>query len=249
MADPQALESGHGLELAILTEFDRICTEEDIRYYLAYGTLLGAVRHQGFIPWDLDVDVIVTVEEYPRLMDALRRRLDPDKWTLHWHEYNPDYDQLLARIGAAGVSLLKARFDIFPVAGAPANPLLARLVQVIAHVNYRAFFFKKVDIAVNYADRPKLARLARPIKWALTPFPASLFVRVQRWLTTLVPLDRAAWVQNICGSYGARERIPAAWLSEVERLPFEGLQLPVPHEWDAYLRQMYGDYTVPRVRD
>lgn len=249
MADPDALKAGHALELEILTDFDRICTEEGIGYFLAYGTMLGAVRHHGFIPWDLDVDVMVTVEEYPRLMAALRKGLDPARWTLHWHEYDPEYDQLLARIGASGVSLLQARFDIFPIAGAPANPVLARLMQLLAHANYRAFFFKQVNIAVNYADRPRLARLARPIKVLLAPFPASVFIRIQRWLSSAVPLDRARWVHNICGSYGARERFPREWLDEVELLPFVGLRLPAPKQWDAYLRQMYGDYLVPLVRD
>lgn len=243
----EGLHPEHELELAILAEFDRICAEEDIHYQLAYGTLLGAVRHQGFIPWDLDVDVAVTVDEYPRLMGALRRRLDP-KWVLHWHEHDPDYDQLLARIGGAGVSLLDARFDIFPVAGLPTNRIAARIVRAIAHATHRAFFFKKVNIPVNYADRPKLRRLARPIQWALAPFPASFFVRVYRWLIALVPFDKAEWAYNVCGSYGARERVPASWIRETVRLPFEGLQLLAPREWDAYLKQMYGDYLVPKVR-
>ena len=56
----------------ILLEFDNICKEQDITYFLAYGTLLGAIRHQGFIPWDDDVDVWVPIEEYFQLIQVLK---------------------------------------------------------------------------------------------------------------------------------------------------------------------------------
>lgn len=248
MSDAASFERGHELELAILNDFDAICTEEGIGYFLAYGTLLGAVRHQGFIPWDLDVDVIVGVDDYPRLMAALRSGLDPAKWEVHWQGFDPGYDQLLARIGATGVSLLEARFDIFPLAGAPENRLVSRLLGALSHLNYRSYFFKQVDIVTNYADRPRLGRIARVLKVLLAPFPARLFVGVHHWLATVVPLERAGWVHNLCGSYGTRERFPRAWLNQVVRLPFENLSLPATAEWDAYLRQMYGDYQVPKVR-
>ncbi len=238
----------HERELAILAELDRIATGCGVRYYLAYGTLLGAVRHHGFIPWDLDVDVMVSVADYPTLMAALAQELDPTRWQLHWQETDPTYDQLLARIGVPGVSLLETRFDIFPMAGAPAHRWLGRLLGVIAHLNHRAFFFKKVNIAVNYADRPRLRLPARLIKIALGLFPASFFVAIHRWLSNVVPWDKAPYAHNLCGSYGARELIPTRWLEPHARLQFENLELSGPGEWDAYLTQMYGDYLTPVVR-
>ncbi|MCD8151408.1 MAG: LicD family protein, partial [Clostridiales bacterium] len=64
----------HEQLLNILTEFDRICRENDIHYSLADGTLLGAMRHADFIPWDDDADVMMTKEEYLKLKSVISRQ-------------------------------------------------------------------------------------------------------------------------------------------------------------------------------
>lgn len=55
------------VELKLLDYFDQLCREHNLRYYIAYGTLLGAVRHQGFIPWDDDIDVVMFRDDYEKL--------------------------------------------------------------------------------------------------------------------------------------------------------------------------------------
>ena len=71
-----SLEEQKNLLTDILVDFDRVCRKNDIKYSIAYGTLLGAVRHKGFIPWDDDVDVLVTREEYERLRKILNEQLE-----------------------------------------------------------------------------------------------------------------------------------------------------------------------------
>ena len=69
-------------ELELLVEFDRICRKNNIVYILGYGTMLGAVRHKGFIPWDDDVDVFLMRDEYERFCDACEKDLDKEKFFL-----------------------------------------------------------------------------------------------------------------------------------------------------------------------
>lgn len=73
----EIMESLHNAQLKTLTEFDRICRKYNITYYMAAGTLLGAVRHQDFIPWDDDVDVYITRPEYERFMEHVDEFKDP----------------------------------------------------------------------------------------------------------------------------------------------------------------------------
>ncbi len=70
-----SLEEQKKIILNILVDFDRVCRNNNIRYTLAYGSLLGAVRHKGFIPWDDDIDIIVAREDYNRLMLILNNEL------------------------------------------------------------------------------------------------------------------------------------------------------------------------------
>ena len=67
-----SLEEMKNIEFGILKFFKNICDKHELNYYLAYGTLLGAVRHQGFIPWDDDVDVIMPREDYYRLVNIMK---------------------------------------------------------------------------------------------------------------------------------------------------------------------------------
>ena len=77
MRDITELEELHQIETDILTAIDEICRKENIRYYLAGGTLLGAVRHKGFIPWDDDIDIAMPRDDYERFLKVMRKGAHP----------------------------------------------------------------------------------------------------------------------------------------------------------------------------
>lgn len=76
------------IEFDMLKMFDAFCKENNIRYFLAYGTLLGAIRYKKFIPWDDDVDVLVPREDYDRLLHLFQ---DNEKYRLYAFEKNENY--------------------------------------------------------------------------------------------------------------------------------------------------------------
>lgn len=84
-------------ELEILQVVDQFCKENNIKYSLAYGTLLGAVRHKGFIPWDDDIDIFMLREDYEKFIDLWLNN-PVDGYILENKRTNPNYDQCLTKI-------------------------------------------------------------------------------------------------------------------------------------------------------
>jgi len=83
------------IEFDILKMFDAFCKENNIRYFFAYGTLLGAIRYKGFIPWDDDVDVLVPREDYDRLLKLFT---DSEQYRLYAYEREPKYRYPFAKL-------------------------------------------------------------------------------------------------------------------------------------------------------
>ena len=73
-----------------LSEIDKVCRNNNIHYYLAYGTLLGARRHNGSIPWDMDADIYIPQREMLRFVKVAREQLPDDLW-VNFYDINPDY--------------------------------------------------------------------------------------------------------------------------------------------------------------
>src|SRR5699024_5455265 len=84
-------------QLEILIEFDRICRENDLKYQIHYGTLLGAVRHKGFIPWDDDIDVGMLREDYNIFLKLANEKIN-NKYFIQNHKTDPEYIHSFTRI-------------------------------------------------------------------------------------------------------------------------------------------------------
>ena len=91
------LDRVHESDFAMLSEVDRICKKYDIQYYLHGGTFLGAVRHQDFIPWDDDVDILFLRADYERFLDAFEKEADPRFQLLRFERY-PQFFDFISKI-------------------------------------------------------------------------------------------------------------------------------------------------------
>ena len=107
-----------------LLHLRKFCDVNDLEYYLGFGTLLGAVRHQGFIPWDDDIDVFMLREDYERLL-SLTDQLNNNEWELYSYKTKKGYGYPWAKLCRKGTEILPPRFasglvygcsiDVFPV--------------------------------------------------------------------------------------------------------------------------------------
>lgn len=235
-------------ELDMLIEVDKICKKSNLKYFLGYGTVLGAIRHKGFIPWDTDIDILVEIDHYKQFCETIYKNID-SKYELKSIDTDPIYDSLKARVCLKGQLHNLIHIDIFPMVGSPKSTIMKKIFSKISYLNYRCYFVKKVNPNINYSNNKKKRILAFIAKFLLLPIPANIFVKIFYKLSTLYSITESNYLYNICGSYGLKEFIPKEWFEETIYADFEGYKFPIPKEWDKYLTHIYGDCMTPKKQN
>ena len=233
----------------MLKQVDSICHAERLRYFLSGGTLLGAIRHKGFIPWDDDIDLMMPRPDYEIFLKRAEKRL-PKRYILAFPDRTKDYSQPWIRIFDTRVAvddsgmqrtLTRSLFvDVFPIDGLPSNRTLSNLC------------FKRVrawDILLKCARRKALYPDER-LKWLKKPMMALTRVRpLPKYAVSLnksarrCSFERAHYAGVLATThYGSRERMPVEVFRGSVQVPFEGGLFPAPIGYDTYLSRLYGDY-------
>lgn len=101
------------VQLEIMKVVDRICEEENINYYLCAGSMLGGIRHQGFIPWDDDLDIMLPREDYAKLLEILKKKL-PEEYWLQTYDTDSEYWQPFAKIRKKNTIYKEKGMENFP---------------------------------------------------------------------------------------------------------------------------------------
>ena len=227
----------------ILLRFSSFCEKNSIRFYLSNGTLLGAVKYGGFIPWDDDIDVFVPRKDYDRLIELYE---DNDKFQLFSRERNENYKFTFAKL--CDMTTLKVEknidngvslgidIDIFPLDSCSAH-ILRPSVQRKIRICQTGCILSKFLSADGYPFYKRIiinfCRLLR-------------FDFFNRRLCKIVAKERTRGDEFsgclVWPIYGAREIIPSAAFSDMVDVLFEGEKFPAPTGYDTYLRSLYGDY-------
>ncbi len=234
------------LLLATLLELDRVCRENDIKYFLGGGTLLGAIRHHGFIPWDDDVDVMMLREDYEKFLRVADGALS-EKLFLQRPNYNP-YTRVRVN-GTVFASEFMARFpdihsgiflDIFAHDRTAAHPWSQKLHRMVTKVT-RSIVFNKwgnTDVKGD-GSHPAIRWIVSRIKNVI---PMKTAIRMRDRTLVLFQNRDTGYLYDGMGQNMARGAFPESWLDEAVYVDFEGYSLPVPKKYDAYLTWLYGDY-------
>ena len=235
--------------LEILGEVDTFCRERDIAYYLYAGTLLGAVRHGGFIPWDDDIDVMVARADYERFCAEFPTT---GPLTLVSRDRHPSFPYASTKVSRSGTLVLEEvdldpadRFgvsvDVLPFDTVSDSPRVFR-----AHVAL-AWFVRAVlllKVVQGSASRPLRTRLVLAVtRRLLGVVPVRTLTGARERIAMLWRRRRTSHVSMLIAS--APWRVPQDWITPASSVEFEGRSFPAPANADGLLTAVYGDYMCP----
>lgn len=256
------------VELGILNAIADFCDNHNIRYYLAFGSLLGAVRHKGFIPWDDDIDIVMPRKDYTRFIKEFFT--SENRYIVKSIETDPGYWNPFAKVMDTKTYLEDPQVDIpskyncinidvFPMDGLPKSELRRKLhlkLQEFLITLYRgsAFKLKKTQ---KYADsKSKIAGLKGTLR-NVFKFSAIIILHYLPTQRLIRLINKNASKYAFADSEYVDEAVNSAIYRHIKRkdfepraqYAFEGRQFWGPKYYDKYLKIIYGDYMTPPPED
>lgn len=243
--------------LEIYEEVVKVCKRHDLRYYVTDGTLIGAIRHKGYVPWDDDFDMSMPRPDYEKFVGFAKKELPQHLKYVNWKN-TPEFHGLFGKIQDSrqdvvedlerktGRTLSNGLFiDIFPIDGYPDTRIGKMIIKAMNFIFEQDMNFR----FGSFASRSWKGKM-------LTPF-GMLFACILPWLKTHSDFLRAYEKMLLWHPFDERRNtgraslklhvvnraplLKAAW-GEGRQHEFHDRQVVVPSDYDAYLRPIYGDY-------
>lgn len=240
------------IQLSLLELFSQICKENNLRYFLSGGTMLGAIRHEGYIPWDDDIDVMMPRPDYDRLLQ-LAPDINSDSIFLkspydvrerpYPYTYAKLYDMRTLLIEMPKTKAIKSHvyIDIFPVDGLPQD------------INECKKYFKSIEklkkmhrlLSVSKCNTnygPKWKRLVWSFVYLFSKIlDENTVLRIMEKKLRKIRFDESQYAAVVVAGYGERERTTLSSYKQTNVM-FEGKEYSGLSGFDEYLSNLYGDY-------
>lgn len=248
---PEDFRALQMIELKMLLYFDAFCKEYNLRYYMAGGTLIGAVRHKGFIPWDEDIDVHMPRPDYEKLPELWAKYADTEHYTLCITDKYKNYRHHVYSICDNHTTMIEKRtihddiaqgirMDILPFDGVPDNRLKAAIQFVWAMLfnvyNVQRLPENQGGAIMRLGVRILLGAIRSPgVRYAVFMYAKKQMSRYD--------FETSPWVKELSAPLRSMKfRYPRKHFDEPLMLEFEGHMLPAQHYYKQYLEQVYPGY-------
>lgn len=241
-------------ELDILKEYIKICDANNFKYYIATGTLLGAVRHKGFVPWDDDIDVYMLRDEYEKFIKIANEYL-PSNVKMYNFRNDPNYisyqtiisnEKYMLRLNHTKSGIKRgAWIDVFPLDEMPSNKLafIIRKYKIL----YRRFRYQAsvFDIMTNVkSKRPLIEKI---LIFLVDKFgigkksnPKEMLEKYDKELKK--KCKKPKYYLNAITMHKFKNLMPIEVYGEGKKYEFEGIMVNGPENYDYFLTKLYGDY-------
>lgn len=235
------------LEIEMMEEVKRICEKHNIKYFLVGGSLLGAVRHKGFIPWDDDLDFGMLREDYEKFRRVAPAELD-SKYAYQSFRTEPNSHYIFDKIRLKDTFFATKFSDMFEIENGLFIDILIydKTAKSPKLQKMHTEFLRKWTRLINirWVNRPrkgvayKFSKRALPI---MRLFPIKLYHYIFNSVLKWYKSSSSKWVIDGVGQNIERGAFPIEWVEETVDMQFENTVFPVPKMYDEYLRHWYGE--------
>ena len=244
------LEKLQQVELEILSEVVRVCTENNLQYYLTGGTLLGAIRHKGFIPWDDDIDIAMPRKDYEKFIKCCKSQLD-NKYYLHHITTDKNYWLLFAKIRKKNTYVdefvtrnIKSDYkgisiDIFPLDNAEKQKGILQTCQAMIVKKLRTIILCRSGFDFGFSNRKTFA--LRLISYGTSIFSTRSLVLFCDNLMKYNKNENSKYYINIASLYHhVKQTILKSSYYPPVKVEFQKEMFNAPNDYKLFLRRIYG---------
>lgn len=243
------------IDLETFKKFKIVCESHNLRYIALGGTMLGAVRHNGFIPWDDDIDIGMPRKDYELFINKIYKEL-PDNYQIRNYKTDINYRYYITRILDLRHPIVETRnknieantyvsIDIFPLDGLPSNYLVRKFheFKIMLHrAKMSLAYFNTIDQnrKRNNGEKFLISILTRiPVYKIFNPQKEK--GKIDKLLQKY-DFDKSSYFCNLMGAYRTKEVFPKSYYGKIKEYDFENTKINGVEKYDSYLKDMYGDY-------
>ena len=247
---PMSFEENKNVQLSILKDVAAFCEKNNLEYFLAYGTLIGAVRHEGYIPWDDDIDIQMPRDSYDKFIELYAKECEANGSV---YRLITPYDAcakhtMLKVIDSRTVKIesgirydseyLGIDIDVFPIDGMPSNKLLFHVWYQLLYVAYSFAHLKNLDYQSGRLKRRFWGTLM-----SVLPIKRSWILNFAGFIHSLCPISTSNYVGSMEMPFNSKKnRVPKRIFSGFIMKKFEDAMFRCPSDYDFILTSLYGDY-------
>lgn len=250
MDEIEQLNHMHKLHLILADELKRICEKNNIKYFMIAGTLLGAIRHQGFIPWDDDMDFGMLREDFEKFLIVCENSLNKDKFFLQTDRNDTYYAFNFAKLRLNGTKVMEEfsstvninqgiYIDIFPIDVVPDS-------KIVSFIQLKKFWFYRnlLWIKCGYGDEDRKRSITYKIAKKFSHiYSIQTLKKLKHSTITKYSQLMTSKVITSDGSYGLKKEIlERKWVENIGDFQFEDRMFKGIKDYDAYLKYFYGNY-------